>query len=267
MTTVRIYNTLSRNVEPLQPRHDQKVSVYCCGPTVYDVPHAGHARAAVAFDVLVRHLRARGYDVTYVRNITDIDDKILARSKESGEEPLALSKRMAEVYRQQIAAVGCDRPTHEPQVSDHLPEIFEIVQKLIDQDAAYVVDMPGGTRDVYFRVRSDADYGKLSGRDVDSMMAGARVAEWREEAGPGGLRSLEGREAGRTVVGQPVGARSAGLAYRVLGNVLPLPGRDAGHSRRRPGPDLSAPRERDCSGGGVHRRQAASCATGCTTAG
>jgi cysteinyl-tRNA synthetase len=175
MTTVRIYNTLSRNVEPLQPRHDQKVSVYCCGPTVYDVPHAGHARAAVAFDVLVRHLRARGYDVTYVRNITDIDDKILARSKESGEEPLALSKRMAEVYRQQIAAVGCDRPTHEPKVSDHLPEIFEIVQKLIDRDAAYVVDMPGGTRDVYFAVRSFEGYGKLSRRRIDELVSGARV--------------------------------------------------------------------------------------------
>ena len=175
MTTVRFYNTLTRNVEPLNPRQDQKVGVYCCGPTVYDVPHAGHARAAVAFDVLVRHLRARGYDVTYVRNITDIDDKILARAKENGEAPLALSQRMAEVYRQQIAAVGCESPTHEPKVSDHLPEIFAIVEKLIARGAAYVVDMPGGTRDVYFSVRSFPGYGKLSRRKIDELVSGARV--------------------------------------------------------------------------------------------
>ncbi len=175
MTTVRFYNTLTRNVEPLNPRQDQKVGVYCCGPTVYDVPHAGHARAAVAFDVLVRHLRARGYDVTYVRNITDIDDKILTRAKENGEAPLALSQRMAEVYRQQIAAVGCESPTHEPKVSDHLPEIFAIVEKLIARGAAYVVDMPGGTRDVYFSVRSFPGYGKLSRRKIDELVSGARV--------------------------------------------------------------------------------------------
>ncbi|MBI3201742.1 MAG: cysteine--tRNA ligase [Myxococcales bacterium] len=175
MTTVRFYNTLTRNVEPLNPRHDQKVGVYCCGPTVYDVPHAGHARAAVAFDVLVRHLRARGYDVTYVRNITDIDDKILARAKENGEAPLALSQRMADVYREQIAAVGCASPTHEPKVSDHLPEIYAIVEKLIARGAAYVVDMPGGTRDVYFSVRSFPGYGKLSRRKIDELVSGARV--------------------------------------------------------------------------------------------
>ncbi|GMV15476.1 MAG: cysteine--tRNA ligase [Polyangiaceae bacterium] len=175
MTQVRIYNTLSRNVEPLEPRQDRKVGVYCCGPTVYDVPHAGHARSAIAFDVLVRHLRARGFDVTYVRNITDIDDKILARAKENGEEPLALSQRMAEVYRQQIGAVGCQSPTHEPKVSDHLPEIFAIVEKLVERGAAYVVDMPGGTRDVYFSVRSFPGYGKLSRRKIDELVSGARV--------------------------------------------------------------------------------------------
>ncbi|MBK7578687.1 MAG: cysteine--tRNA ligase [Myxococcales bacterium] len=175
MTTVRIYNTLTRNLEPLEPRQDMKVGVYCCGPTVYDVPHAGHARAAVAFDVLVRHLRARGYDVTYVRNITDIDDKILARAKENGETPLALSSRMADVYREQIGAVGCASPTHEPKVSDHLDEIVELVKKLVAEGAAYVVDMPGGLRDVYFSVRSFPGYGKLSRRRIDELVSGARV--------------------------------------------------------------------------------------------
>ncbi|MCA9597563.1 MAG: cysteine--tRNA ligase [Myxococcales bacterium] len=175
MAEIRLYNTLSRNLEPFTPKEDGKVGVYCCGPTVYDVPHAGHARSALAFDILVRHLRARGYDVTYVRNITDIDDKILARSKENGEEPLALSKRMAEVYKAQMAEVGCAAPTHEPRVSDHLQEIFDLVQSLIDNDAAYVVDMPGGTKDVYFSVRSFAGYGKLSRRNIDDLISGARV--------------------------------------------------------------------------------------------
>jgi cysteinyl-tRNA synthetase len=175
MTEVRFYSTLSRTVETLQPRVAGKVSIYCCGPTVYDVPHAGHARAAVAFDVLVRHLRARGLEVDYVRNITDIDDKILNRARENGEEPLALSRRMAEVYREQIRAVGCLDPTHEPKVSDHLPEIFAIIEQLIARNAAYVVDMPGGTRDVYFAVRSFPGYGKLSRRRLDEQEVGARV--------------------------------------------------------------------------------------------
>ncbi|MEZ4223041.1 MAG: cysteine--tRNA ligase [Polyangiaceae bacterium] len=175
MTTVRLYNTLTRNTETFVPKDDAKVGVYCCGPTVYDVPHAGHARSAVAFDVLVRHLRKRGYEVRFVRNITDIDDKILARSKENGEPPLQLSERMAGVYREQMAAVGCAPPDVEPKVSDHLQEIFELVKSLIDHDAAYVVDMPGGTRDVYFAVRNFAGYGKLSRRNINDLIAGARV--------------------------------------------------------------------------------------------
>jgi cysteinyl-tRNA synthetase len=175
MAEVRIYNTLTRNVEPLKPQHDNDLGVYCCGPTVYDVPHAGHARAAVAFDVLVRHLSARGYHVTYVRNITDIDDKILARAKENGESPLELSRRMAEVYQRLMAEVGCGAPTHEPRVSEHLPEIHALIEKLIDNGAAYVVDMPEGTRDAYFSVRSFAGYGKLSRRRIDELQAGARV--------------------------------------------------------------------------------------------
>jgi cysteinyl-tRNA synthetase len=175
MSEIRLYDTLTRNLEPLAPRQPPRVGIYCCGPTVYDVPHAGHARAAVAFDVLVRHLRARGLEVTYVRNITDIDDKILARARESGEQPLALSRRMADVYREQIGAIGCLAPDHEPRVSDHLPQIFELVSKLIASGAAYVQEMPGGMRDVYFSVRSFAGYGKLSRRKIDELIVGARV--------------------------------------------------------------------------------------------
>ncbi len=184
MTTVRLYNTLTRNLEPFAPPAGASVGVYCCGPTVYDVPHAGHARSALAFDVLVRHLRARGFTVKYVRNLTDIDDKILKRAKEKGEEPLELSRRMAKIYQDQIAEVGCLAPDHEPRVSDHMPEIYALIDKLIQAGSAYVVDMPGGLRDVYFSVRSFAGYGKLSRRKIDDLIAGARVEKDENKRDP-----------------------------------------------------------------------------------
>lgn len=172
---IRVYNTLTRKLETFVPLEAGKARVYCCGPTVYDVPHAGHARSAVAFDVLVRALRGFGYEVTYVRNITDIDDKILNRARERGEEPLHLSSRMTDVYRQDMDAIGCLRPTHEPKVSESLDSIFDMVRRLIDRGTAYVVDKDGGKRDVYFAVRQFPGYGKLSRRKLDDLVSGARV--------------------------------------------------------------------------------------------
>src|SRR5262245_46054596 len=135
---LRIYNTLTRNNEPLALRTPGEASVYCCGPTVYDVPHAGHARAALAPDLLVRRLTHQGIKVTFVRNITDVDDKILERSRKNGESPLELSQRMALVYQQEMAACGCLAPTHEPRVSESVPEIIELIVKLIENQSAYV---------------------------------------------------------------------------------------------------------------------------------
>jgi cysteinyl-tRNA synthetase len=179
-----LYNTLTRRVEPLEPVHAGKISVYCCGPTVYDVPHIGHARAALLPDLLVRRLRALGHHVTYVRNITDVDDKILARAQKNGESPLALSERMATVYQDDMRALGCLNPDHEPKVSDHLNEIYAIVEELIRRESAYVADMPGGTRDVYFSVRSFPGYGKLSRRRIDELVAGARVELGEQKRDP-----------------------------------------------------------------------------------
>jgi cysteinyl-tRNA synthetase len=172
---LRIYNTLTRNAEPLSLRTPGEAAIYCCGPTVYDVPHAGHARAALAPDLLVRRLTRRGVKVTFVRNITDVDDKILERSQKNGESPLELSRRMTAIYQEEIAACGCLPPTHEPKVSDHLPEIIALIQKLVNNDSAYVLDMDDGKRDVYFSVRSFSGYGKLSRRKIDELQAGARV--------------------------------------------------------------------------------------------
>jgi cysteinyl-tRNA synthetase len=172
---LRIYNTLSRNTEPLSLRKPGEAAIYCCGPTVYDVPHAGHARAALAPDLLVRRLKHKGVQVTFVRNITDVDDKILERSKKNGESPLELSSRMTQVYQEEIAKCGCLPPTHEPRVSETIPEIITLVEKLIANESAYVLDMGEGKRDVYFSVRSFPGYGKLSRRKIDDLQAGARV--------------------------------------------------------------------------------------------
>ena len=175
MSELRLYNTLTRKLEPFTPKTAGKAGVYLCGPTVYDVPHAGHARSAVAFDVLVRRLRAKGLQVTYVRNVTDVEDKILERSRKNGETPVELSRRMEAIYQTEIAAVGCLTPDRQPRVSEHMPQIVALIEKLVAHQSAYAVDMPGGTRDVYFAVRSFAGYGKLSRRRIDELQAGARV--------------------------------------------------------------------------------------------
>ncbi|HYP87802.1 MAG TPA: cysteine--tRNA ligase, partial [Polyangiaceae bacterium] len=172
---LRIYNTLTRNNEPLALRKAGEATIYCCGPTVYDVPHAGHARAALAPDLLVRRLTHQGIKVTFVRNITDVDDKILERSRKNDESPLALSQRMAAVYQEDMARCGCLSPTHEPRVSESVPEIIALIEKLVANESAYVLDMAGGKRDVYFSVRSFPGYGKLSRRKIDDLQAGARV--------------------------------------------------------------------------------------------
>src|SRR5450432_2502020 len=179
----RLYNTLTRETEELAPKGD-KVTVYCCGPTVYDVPHAGHARAALAPDLLVRRLRNKGFEVNYVRNITDVDDKILARAAKNGESPLELSRRMAAVYQAQMREVGCLDPDHEPRVSEHLPQIFELIVELVANGSAYIVEPESGRQDVYFSVRSFAEYGKLSGRRIDDLIAGARVEKDEDKRDP-----------------------------------------------------------------------------------
>jgi cysteinyl-tRNA synthetase len=177
MSEPQLYSTLSRQLEPITKQTDGSIGIYCCGPTVYDVPHAGHARSALAPDVLVRFLRARGERVNYVRNVTDVDDKIIDRAKQNSEQPLELSARMAKVYMTQISEVGCLAPDHQPHVSAHIPQIITLVEELVASGSAYPVTRPNGTTDVYFSVRSFKGYGKLSRRKIDELEVGARVAE------------------------------------------------------------------------------------------
>ena len=238
--TIRLYNTLTQRTETFEPLVPGKATLYVCGLTTYDKAHAGHARTYTTFDVLGRHLRARGYEVTFVRNVTDVDDKILARAKERSEDPLALSSRMSDLCDAQLRTLGCADPTHEPRVSRSIPEIISLIEELIAKDHAYVAPTAKG-HDVYFAVRSFADYGKLSHRNLDDLRAGERVEVGRSEARPARLRPLEGGAGGRLGVAEPVGKGASGVAHRVLRDGFEVAGAADRHPRRRDGPHLPAP--------------------------
>mgnify|MGYP000526520103 FL=1 len=170
--SLRIYNTLSRALEAFSPLEPGHVRMYVCGMTVYDLCHVGHARSMVAFDVVQRWLRVSGYEVTYVRNITDIDDKIIQRAVKNNETVRSLTDRMIAALHQDADALGIERPTHEPRATDYVPQMLSMIGTLRNKGLAY--QAPGG--DVLFAVRQFADYGKLSGKTLDELNAGERVA-------------------------------------------------------------------------------------------
>ena len=170
--TLRIHNTLTRALESFSPLEPGHVRMYVCGMTVYDLCHLGHARSMVAFDVVQRWLRASGYRVTYVRNITDIDDKIIRRALENGETIRSLTDRMIDALHQDADALGIERPTHEPRATDYVPQMLSIIGQLEAKGLAYRA--PSG--DVNYAVRKFQGYGKLSGKTLDELHAGERVA-------------------------------------------------------------------------------------------
>jgi cysteinyl-tRNA synthetase len=165
---LRLHDTLADRIEPLSPAEPGHVRLYVCGPTVYDYAHVGHMRSVLTYDVLVRHLRAGGQRVTYVRNVTDIDDKIIRRAAERGEEPKALAARFEEAFRQDVRRLGLIDPDVEPRVSDHLDDIRALIAQLIDKGAAYAAD-----GDVYFSIEAFPAYGKLSHRKQQDLSYGA----------------------------------------------------------------------------------------------
>jgi cysteinyl-tRNA synthetase len=189
--TLSIYNTLSRQPQPLVPREPGQVGLYVCGMTVYDYCHLGHARLMLAFDVVQRWLRASGYKVTYVRNITDVDDKIIKRAAENGETPGELTERFIGFMHEDLGALGVQSPDIEPRATEFIPQMLDIIGLLERNGLAYAAD----DGDVNFAVRKFPGYGKLSGKSLDDLRAEVAV-------GPG----------------------PAGLAHRVLGHGQPHAG-------------------------------------------
>lgn len=169
--TLNVYNTLTRQKEEFKPLQAGKVGMYVCGMTVYDFCHMGHARVMVSFDVIVRYLRHIGYDVNYIRNITDIDDKIINRAAENGEDFNVLVDRMVQAMNEDFAKLNVLTPNSEPKATDHIQGILDMVQTLIEKEFAYV----GKNGDVYYRVRKFEGYGKLSGKILEELESGARI--------------------------------------------------------------------------------------------
>jgi cysteinyl-tRNA synthetase len=168
---LRIHNSLSGRKQPFQPIHAPRVGMYVCGVTVYDYCHVGHARCYVAFDVIRRWLRYRGYQVEYVRNITDIDDKIIRRAAENGEPTEALAARFIAAMHEDFAALGIEPPEHEPRATQYMPAIIAMIARLLERGYAYV----SAHGDVLYAVTKFADYGRLSGKRLEDLRAGARV--------------------------------------------------------------------------------------------
>ncbi|HEU5297620.1 MAG TPA: cysteine--tRNA ligase [Burkholderiaceae bacterium] len=170
--SLNVFNTLTRRVEPFEPLEPGHVRMYVCGMTIYDLCHMGHARMMMAFDVVYRWLQALGYRVTYVRNITDIEDKIIKRALERGITIRALTDEMIEAMRTDLGAIGAAVPTHEPRATDYVPHMVSMIGTLEKKGLAY----RAADGDVDFAVRKFPGYGKLSGKSIDELRAGERVA-------------------------------------------------------------------------------------------
>ncbi|WP_405098313.1 cysteine--tRNA ligase [Oceanobacillus sp. FSL H7-0719] len=177
--SIKIFNTLTREKEAFKPLEEGKVSMYVCGPTVYNYIHIGNARPAIVFDTVRRYLEYRGYDVDYVLNFTDVDDKIIKAANELGEEVPEVADRFIDAYLEDVGALGVKMATHHPRVMDTMDDIIEFVNVLVDKGYAYEAD-----GDVYFRPRAFEDYGKLSHQSVDELRAGARIQVGEKKEDP-----------------------------------------------------------------------------------
>ncbi|MGG4037531.1 cysteine--tRNA ligase [Heyndrickxia ginsengihumi] len=167
---IQIYNTLSRKKEPFVPLEEGKVKMYVCGPTVYNYIHIGNARPAIVFDTVRRYLQYRGYDVQYVSNFTDVDDKLIKAAKELKEEVPVISERFIKAYFEDVTALGCKHADVHPRVTENMDSIITFIQMLVDKGYAYE-----SSGDVYYRTRSFKEYGKLSHQSIDELKSGARI--------------------------------------------------------------------------------------------
>lgn len=197
---ILIHNTKTDRKEPLKPLEDGHVKMYVCGITAYDYCHIGHARSALVFDLIYRYLRQRGYQVTFVRNFTDIDDKIIKRAQEQETTCEELSQRFIRLFHEDMAALGTEPPTLEPLATEHLPEMIDLIAELIAKGLAYPLE-----GDVYFRVRNFTEYGALSGRALEDMQAGARVSVNEKKEDPMDFALWKGSKPGEPAWDSPWG--------------------------------------------------------------
>lgn len=198
---LQIYNTLTRQKEIFKPLKPNKISMYVCGITVYDYCHIGHARVLVAFDVITKFLRSQGWDVTYVRNITDIDDKIIKRANENGEEYTELTKRFIDYMHEDETRLGIGRPDIEPRATAYIDQIVDMNETLIEKGYAYAAS----NGDVYYRVTRFADYGKLTNKNVDELLVGARIEVDEIKEDPRDFVLWKGAKAGEPAWKSPWG--------------------------------------------------------------
>ena len=175
---LKIYNTLTKQKEQFKPLIDGKVGMYVCGVTIYDYCHIGHGRTFVAFDTVARYLRFSGYDLTFIRNITDVDDKIIKRANENNETCDQLTQRFTKAMHQDFDALNMIRPDIEPRVTDHMPEVIEMIEALISKNHAYI----STNGDVLFSVESYDNYGSLSGQNLEMLQSGSRVEQDEKES-------------------------------------------------------------------------------------
>jgi cysteinyl-tRNA synthetase len=176
---LRLYNTATRKKELFQPLREKKVSMYVCGVTVYDLCHIGHARSTIVFDVLVRYLRARGFEVTYVRNFTDVDDKIIQKANQAGKDTDVIAREYIDAFYKDMGRLGVLKADYEPRATEHVTSMIEMISTLLDRGVAYVAG-----NDVYFSVEKYRNYGRLSGRKLEDMKAGSRIAVDRKKHHP-----------------------------------------------------------------------------------
>src|ERR671936_868052 len=217
---------MSRTKEPLATMRPGEVRMYSCGVTVYDLSHVGHAKMMIVFDVIARYLRFAGYRVTFVRNFTDIEDKIIRRANEEGVPAREISERYIAAFREDIAALGVQAPDVEPKATDHVPEMVALIERLIAGGFAYVVD-----GDVYFEIRRYPPYGRLSGRNLDELVAGARVEVDERKRDPRDFALWKAAKPGEPSWDSPCGPGRPGwhiecsaMAMRYLGESLDIHG-------------------------------------------
>jgi cysteinyl-tRNA synthetase len=203
--SLKIYNTLTREKSEFKTIEEGQVRMYVCGPTVYDHAHVGHAMSALVFDVVRRYLQYRSYDVKYVMNFTDIDDKIIDRAKRLGVEPITLAEQYIQEFKNNLKDLNILPATEHPRATEEIDAIIEMVSSLVEKGAAYEVD-----GDVYFRVETDKDYGKLSGRKLEEMNAGSRVRVDARKENPMDFAVWKGAKPGEPAWDSPWGAGRPG---------------------------------------------------------